>query len=67
MKTRIEISDYKKIGKGIYKSNSLTIKEVKYDGYFLYYNQDTYLGRYNSEIGLFEDGIIVIVLDSEYE
>lgn len=71
MKTRIEIKDWKCIDKIVptYK-NTLTediITEKKNDGYFEYFDKFyQYLGRYNSEFGIFDDELVVVILDSEY-
>ena len=69
MKTRIEIKDWKRIDSKTYKNinSGQIIIEKKYKTHFEYFDDfSQYLGRYNSETGIFNDGIVYIVIDSEY-
>lgn len=72
MKTIIEISDWIKNSIGwINKNTGKVIKEKKCNNklniWFEYFNEnDQYLGRYNSTISMFKDGLMINVLDSQY-
>ena len=69
MTTHIEIADWKLTSKGYKnKKTSEIIKEVKKgERHFEYYNENgEYLGRYNSEYGIFDDDIVLVALNSEY-
>ena len=69
MVTHIEISEWQNTSKGYKNKNTgQIIKEIKKDErWFEYYDFDgKYLGRYNSEYGIFDDDIVLIALNSEY-
>lgn len=69
MKTHIDIKKWKSIDKNTYKNEDTgkVIIEKKCKDHFEYFsNDDEYLGRFNSDISLFKDGLVLVVIDSEY-
>ena len=69
MITDVEIADWKLTNDGYKnKRTSEIIKEVKKgERWFEYYDKNgEYLGRYNSEYGIFDDNIVLVALNSEY-
>ena len=68
MKKQIIIKDWKySSGVACNKVTSEIIYEKKIDGHFEYFSFDNkYIGRYNSDVSLFRDGLILVVLDPEY-
>ena len=68
MITYVEIADWKLTNEGYKnKRTSKIIKEVKKgERHFEYYDKNgEYLGRYNSEYGIFNDNIVLVALNSE--
>ena len=70
MTKHIDIKDYKKIGVNKYKNSNtseIIIEKKIGERHFEYFDQDdNYLGRYNSEYGIFDDDIVMVALNSFY-